>query len=103
VTVCPLAVLPGNRNRRRNTGIVISVGGAGFCGSDMHVAVDAGKTWWLAALEFFPIYQIADLDAVVLTHAHADACFGLDGMPSRAEPSRAEPSRAEPSRAERIE
>lgn len=33
-----------------------------------------------SALELFPRYGIRELDGVILTHGHADACYGMDGL-----------------------
>lgn len=42
--------------------------------------IDAGKTFREAALRWYPRNGIACLDALILTHEHADACFGLDDI-----------------------
>ena len=42
--------------------------------------IDAGKTFREAALRWYPRNEIACLDALILTHEHADACFGLDDI-----------------------
>ena len=42
--------------------------------------IDAGKTFREAALRWYPRFGIACLDALILTHEHADACFGLDDI-----------------------
>lgn len=33
-----------------------------------------------SALELFPRYGIRELDGVILTHGHADACYGMDAL-----------------------
>ena len=36
------------------------------------IIIDVGKTFLPAAMEFFPKYGMRKVDAVLLTHAHAD-------------------------------
>lgn len=36
------------------------------------VVIDAGKNFQAAALEWFPKYQLRRIDALLITHAHAD-------------------------------
>jgi phosphoribosyl 1,2-cyclic phosphodiesterase len=45
-----------------------------------NVLVDAGKFFYQSAIEMFPRFKVRTLDAVVLTHAHADAAGGLDDL-----------------------
>ncbi|KAG8890827.1 hypothetical protein FRB98_004872 [Tulasnella sp. 332] len=47
---------------------------------DVVVVIDVGKTFISAALEWFPKYGLRRIDAVLLTHAHADATNGLDDL-----------------------
>jgi phosphoribosyl 1,2-cyclic phosphodiesterase len=49
-------------------------------GSVKHVLIDAGKTFYESSLQWFPLYGIDKIDAVVLTHGHADAMLGLDDL-----------------------
>lgn len=42
--------------------------------------IDCGKTFYPTALRWFPKYKIRRIDALVITHAHADAYFGLDDL-----------------------
>lgn len=42
------------------------------------IVIDAGKNFQAAALEWFPKYQLRRIDALLITHAHADGkhkCF----------------------------
>lgn len=45
-----------------------------------NVLIDCGKFFWPSALEWFPKYRVRFIDALLLTHRHNDACFGLDDM-----------------------
>eukprot|EP01012_Entosiphon_sulcatum_P014308 TRINITY_DN19352_c0_g1_i1.p1 TRINITY_DN19352_c0_g1~~TRINITY_DN19352_c0_g1_i1.p1 ORF type:complete len:305 (-),score=41.79 TRINITY_DN19352_c0_g1_i1:8-901(-) len=45
-----------------------------------NVLIDCGKFFWQAALEWFPKLRVDSLDAVVLTHSHNDAAYGLDDL-----------------------
>ncbi|KAG9075052.1 hypothetical protein FS749_013322, partial [Ceratobasidium sp. UAMH 11750] len=44
------------------------------------LVVDVGKTFLAAALELFPRHDLRRIDAVLLTHGHADAINGLDEL-----------------------
>ncbi|KAM7255716.1 hypothetical protein ACFE04_008614 [Oxalis oulophora] len=75
--VCAKAAEPGNKNRRLNTGILIRYPRpSGIC----NILVDAGKFFYHSALQWFPAYGIRTIDAVVITHSHADAIGGLDDL-----------------------
>ncbi|XP_030457720.1 putative hydrolase C777.06c [Syzygium oleosum] len=75
--VCLKAAEPGSKNRRLNTGILIRYPGpTGKC----NILIDAGKFFYHSALRWFPAYGIRTIDAVVLTHSHADAIGGLDDL-----------------------
>ncbi|KAF7814121.1 putative hydrolase [Senna tora] len=75
--VCSKAAEPGNKNRRLNTSILIrhpsSSGGH-------NILIDAGKFFYQSALRWFPAFGIRTLDAVIITHSHADAIGGLDDL-----------------------
>jgi phosphoribosyl 1,2-cyclic phosphodiesterase len=45
-----------------------------------NILIDCGKYFWASALRTFPEADIDHLDAVILTHAHADAFFGVDDL-----------------------
>ncbi|KAG9013901.1 hypothetical protein FRB94_004281 [Tulasnella sp. JGI-2019a] len=47
---------------------------------DVVIVIDVGKTFLAGALEWFPKYGLRRIDAVLLTHAHADATNGLDDL-----------------------
>ncbi|KAI5068479.1 hypothetical protein GOP47_0016824 [Adiantum capillus-veneris] len=75
--VCWSAVEIGSKNRRRNTSILIRMSTA----SGMrNILIDAGKFFYHSALQWFPCFGVRDLDAVILTHSHADAIGGLDDL-----------------------
>ncbi|KAL6996319.1 hypothetical protein U1Q18_006453 [Sarracenia purpurea var. burkii] len=75
--VCSKAAKPGNKNRRRNTSILIRhPRSSGIC----NILIDAGKFFYHSALRWFPTYGIRTLDAVIITHSHADAIGGLDDL-----------------------
>jgi phosphoribosyl 1,2-cyclic phosphodiesterase len=69
---------PGSKNRRRNTSIVVQR--EQDDGPPINIVVDVGKFFYQSAIELFPKHAIRSLDAVVLTHAHADAAGGLDDL-----------------------
>ncbi len=39
--------------------------------------IDVGKSFLPAATEWFPKYGLRHIDAVLITHAHADGTFGF--------------------------
>lgn len=45
-----------------------------------NILIDCGKYFWASALKAFPEAGVDHLDAVILTHAHADAFFGIDDL-----------------------
>ncbi|KAL6846325.1 hypothetical protein ACP4OV_023773 [Aristida adscensionis] len=67
--VCSKAVEPGNPNRRRNTSILLR---HTTPSGTTNIVVDAGKFFYHSAI------QLRAIDAVIITHSHADAIGGLD-------------------------
>ena len=45
-----------------------------------NVIIDVGKTFRETALRWMPLHSIYNIDAIVLTHEHADAMLGLDDL-----------------------
>jgi len=76
--VCPDAMKPGSPNRRRNTSLLIQRHLAD--GRTSNVVIDAGKFFYESAMQWFPKFNVQTMDALVITHAHADAVGGLDDL-----------------------
>lgn len=76
--VCLAATQLGNKNRRRNTSLMVRY--LAPDGRLLNILIDAGKFFYHSALRWFPYYGIRNLDAVIITHAHADANGGLDDL-----------------------
>ncbi|KAI0702421.1 beta-lactamase-like protein [Cytidiella melzeri] len=68
----------GKKNIRRNTSCVLRIRGSD--GEKKTIVVDVGKSFQPAAIEWFPKYGLRRIDAVLITHAHADAMNGLDDL-----------------------
>ncbi|KAF8634423.1 hypothetical protein AX15_000874 [Amanita polypyramis BW_CC] len=68
----------GRKNIRRNTSAALRI--RAVDGRLVTIVIDVGKTFQAAALEWFPKYGLRKIDAVIITHAHADAMNGLDDL-----------------------
>ena len=76
--VCPDAVKPDSPNRRRNTSLLIQRKFSD--GRTSNVVIDAGKFFYESAIQLFPKFDVRTIDALVITHAHADAVGGFDDL-----------------------
>lgn len=73
--VCPSSLHPKTRkNRRRNTSAILSLS------NGSNVMIDCGKSFFEMALQIWPRARLRKIDALLLTHAHADAMLGLDDL-----------------------
>ncbi|WVQ62779.1 uncharacterized protein L199_000927 [Kwoniella botswanensis] len=69
----------GWKNKRGNTGVLVRKQNPNT-GEYKNLLVDVGKTFREQAARFFPKWGVKTIDAVLLTHGHADAYFGLDDL-----------------------
>ncbi|KAI9097028.1 beta-lactamase-like protein [Phlyctochytrium arcticum] len=75
----PVPQLPVmDKNRRRNTGAVVRY--LHSDGRTRTILIDCGKTFYESALYTFLAHSLRQIDAVILTHGHADAMLGLDDL-----------------------
>ena len=89
---CPTCCSPNPKNARLNTGAIFQL--ATPSGAPKTVLIDCGKTFFSSAIRIFPQHALRRIDALLLTHAHADAFFGLDDLRSwtLASPATGEPA-----------
>ena len=66
---CPVCTSPDRRNRRWRSSLYVEAGG-------QHLVIDTSTDFREQALAF----NVPRVDAVLITHAHADHVFGLDDM-----------------------
>ncbi|KAJ2418201.1 hypothetical protein GGF47_005088, partial [Coemansia sp. RSA 2524] len=66
------------KNRRRNTSLLVCVDHPD--GRQRNILIDCGKTFYDSAVDVFVKHDIKTIDAVLLTHGHADAMLGLDDL-----------------------
>lgn len=81
-TACGPALRNGraDKNWRNNVGALLRFRGAD--GQTKHVQIDCGKTFRDTCLRVYSEHGVTWLDALLLTHDHADAVFGLDELRS---------------------
>jgi phosphoribosyl 1,2-cyclic phosphodiesterase/RNA polymerase subunit RPABC4/transcription elongation factor Spt4 len=70
---CVDALQPGSRNRRRNPSLLIQHRGK-------NILIDCGKSFREGWIEVIEKYQVKEIHAVIISHAHADAFYGLDDL-----------------------
>ena len=73
---------PLSKNRRLNPSILIRAQQQGTTSTSQYhnILIDCGKTFRESALRIWPQQDVEAIDAVVLTHGHADACLGMDDL-----------------------
>ena len=79
---CTDAMKPGSKNRRFCTSAIVRGSKQGCPGTSSTILIDCGKSFYESALRYFPVYGLRNIDALLLTHAHADAMLGLDDLRS---------------------
>lgn len=79
---CALAIKdPNGRNRRNNASLLITVPSQDANDGDVkHVLIDCGKTFRDAYFRVLARHNVREVDALLITHDHADAMAGLDDL-----------------------
>ncbi|KAG0054470.1 hypothetical protein BGZ83_011157 [Gryganskiella cystojenkinii] len=49
-------------------------------GRERNILIDCGKSFYESARQWFPEHKLRCIDALIITHGHADAFFGLDDL-----------------------
>ncbi|ORY07617.1 Metallo-hydrolase/oxidoreductase, partial [Basidiobolus meristosporus CBS 931.73] len=76
---CISTLTPGNeKNVRRNTSLLVRFEHPD--GRLRTVIIDCGKTFYESTIKYFVEYGLRQIDAIILTHGHADAILGLDDL-----------------------
>ncbi|KAF9110409.1 hypothetical protein BGX27_006368 [Mortierella sp. AM989] len=68
----------GIKNIKRNTSAMVRY--IHEDGRQRNILIDCGKSFYESARQWFPKHNIRHIDALVITHGHADAFFGLDDL-----------------------
>ena len=68
-----------NKNYRNNPSLLITTVDQKN-NRPKNILIDVGKTFREGALRWFPVHNVASLDAIILTHHHMDAAAGLDDV-----------------------
>lgn len=93
---CHDAVRPDSKNLRGCTSVILAGGGKMRSGAhyspsasaahsttyedESTILIDCGPTFYASAVKNFKRHRLRAIDAVLLTHAHADAILGLDNL-----------------------
>ncbi|KAI9145282.1 beta-lactamase-like protein [Paraphysoderma sedebokerense] len=79
--VCPTVLTDSNsKNRRRNTSLLIRIVRKKAPNDVRNIIIDVGKTFYDGSIKWFVEHGITKIDAVILSHGHADAILGLDDL-----------------------
>ncbi|KAF9168298.1 hypothetical protein BGX21_011401 [Mortierella sp. AD011] len=70
----------GVKNIKRNTSAMVSF--MHQDGRKRNILIDCGKSFYESARQWFPKHSLHFIDALVITHGHADAVNGLDDLRS---------------------
>jgi len=79
-SVCRDSMRHGSKNRRGNTSLIIKTKIDDQIGRARTLLIDCGKYFWNSAMRWFPVLQVRHLDAVLITHEHNDAAYGIDDL-----------------------
>ena len=70
---------PTSKNARSNVSILVRFSPSAD-DAPFYLMIDAGKTMRPACIKTLPTLGVQSIDALLLTHDHADAIFGLDDL-----------------------